>query len=144
MKIIGKVILIGIALIFAFYVISFAVYIYSSISKHNSLSSLKNPAEVALACRATIQALGTNEQVVIQGNDPILPATLQNLKPRYIVVEATNLRAEFHGGFNHYGLEFTPKDPSHTDGAWVLNYYTESPQRKQLYELQKSVEQLRD
>ena len=135
MKIIGKVILACIALVLAFYTISFAIYIVGSITKQKALSTLKNPADVALACRAAIQALGTNEYATFQGNDPTLPAPLRKLKPHYVMVETTLLRAEFHGGFDHYGLEFRPKDPEQPDGIWVLNYYTESPERKQLYEL---------
>ena len=135
MKIIGTVILACIALVLAFYTVSFAIYIVGSITKQKALSTLKNPADVALACRAAIQALGTNEYAYFQGNDPTLPAPLQKLKPGFVLVQTTSLRAEFHGGFDHYGLEFRPKYPEQPDGTWVLNYYTESPQRKQLYEL---------
>ena len=125
-----------IALTLAFYTVSFTTYIVGSIKTQKALSTLKNPADVALACRAAIQSLGTNEYAFFQGNDPTLPAQLLKLKPRFVLVQTTSLRAEFHGGFDHYGLEFRPKSPEQPDGAWVLNYYTESPQRKQLYELQ--------
>ena len=135
MKFIGKVILACFALALAFYTISFAIYIVGSITKQMTLSTLKNPADVALACRAAIQALGTNEYATFEGDDPTLPATLRELKPHYVLVETESLRAEFHGGFDHYGLEFRPKIPEQPGGTWILNYYTESPERKQLYEL---------
>ena len=49
-------------------------------------------------------------------------ASIQRLRPSYVIVEHNRLRIELHGGFDHYGYRLTRDEKN---GKSVLEWYTE-------------------
>jgi len=131
-----KVILFGILSGLAVFFACFILYAYRTNARQKALSSLENPKEVALACQTAIRILGTNRPVIFRGTDPALPAPLRDLKPLYVAVDDTQLRAEFHGGLFRYGLEFFRENSIRPDAPYLLTYYAYGHSRKRLYELE--------
>ena len=121
----GKVILTVVVLIALWYVGSWVSYFHYCTSKRKELQSLPNPVEIAEACRTMLGSKGTNAFANIVGDDPSIPEPLRALKARHVLVREDRLRLEFHGGFDHFGLELHPLDSQCLTGQWDLVYYEE-------------------
>lgn len=99
---------------------------FRSVRHQRALQARSDYPQIAAACVSLARSI-TNDSALIWPSDPIVPATLRSLSPKYINAETNSITLEFHGGFDHYGFRV---DQSDTDPKlWTIYYYTEQSQK---------------
>jgi hypothetical protein len=99
---------------------------FRSASQKRALQTRSDYPQIAAACVSLARSI-TNDSVLLKPSDPVVPAALRALSPRYISAYTNFITLEFHGGFDHYGYRVQQSD---TDARlWTISYYTEQGQR---------------
>lgn len=112
-----------VALAALLYIALWIGYFRHNSSTRQELQNLTEPLKVAEACRLMMLSLGTNAFGNVTGDDPSVPVMLRDLRARHLIFQQHELRLEFHGGSDHYGLVFAPIDVECPTGRWSLAYY---------------------
>jgi len=99
---------------------------FRSARQQRALQARSDYPQIAAACVSLARTI-TNDSTLIEPSDPVVPAALRALSPRYISAYTNSITLEFHGGFDHYGfrVEQADTDPK----LWTISYYTEQGQR---------------
>lgn len=99
---------------------------FHSAHQQRSLQRRSDYQQIAAACVLLARAK-TNASAMVKPSDPMVPAVLSQLAPRYIGAYSNLVTLEFHGGFDHYGYRV---EQSEEDARiWRISYYTEKERR---------------
>jgi hypothetical protein len=99
---------------------------FRSASQQRALQARTDYPQIAAACVSLARSI-TNDSVLLKPSDPVVPAALRSLSPRYISAYSNFITLEFHGGFDHYGYRVQQSDADAR--LWTIYYYTEQGQR---------------
>ncbi len=104
----------------------FVYYACKIAGQRRALQSRSDYPQIAAACVTLTRAI-TNESALIKPTDPVVPAILRSLSPRYMSASSNHVTLEFHGGFDHYGYRVRQSDSN--PKQWTISYYTEQGER---------------
>jgi len=96
-----------------------------SASQKRALQARTDYPQIAAACVSLARSI-TNASVLLKPSDPVVPAALRLLSPRYISAHTNFITLEFHGGFDHYGYRVQQSETN--PRLWTISYYTEQGQ----------------